>query len=99
MAKVAGSRNVIIADIQEKRVKFAIENGFAYGGFVVPRKLVQDTGEKLQLAQEIASLVAATPNPKGGVTEDIDAVFECTGVEVCTQAAIYVGTPFEDFTS
>lgn len=91
MAKVAGSSNVIIADIQAERVEFAIENGFAHRGFVVPRKHGQDIAEKLRLAQEIASLVATAKNPRS--VGEIDAVFECTGVEACTQAAIYATRP------
>ena len=91
MAKVCGSSNVIIADIQEERVGFAIESGFAHGGFVVPRKRGRDTEENLRIARETATLVAKSEASQGGEVGEFDVTFECTGVEACTQAAIYVG--------
>jgi L-iditol 2-dehydrogenase len=39
--------------------------------------------EKLAFAKEVAEMVKA-------VDGEVDAVFECTGVESCLQAAIYV---------
>ncbi|KAL8823221.1 MAG: hypothetical protein Q9191_006060 [Dirinaria sp. TL-2023a] len=93
MAKNTGSANVIIADIQAKRVEFAIEKGFAHGGFVVPRKNGKDTEEKLRLAKEITSIIATTENHSSGANGEVDVVFECTGVEACTQAAIYATRP------
>ena len=92
MSKVAGSTNVIIADIQAERVEFAISNGFAHGGFVVPPKRGQNIEEKLQIAKETAVLAAEVRTPEGVSVREFDTVFECTGVEACTQAAIYVCT-------
>lgn len=92
MSKLIESSYVVIADIQRQRVTFAVENGFAHRGFVVPRRHSQDVNEKLQIAKEIAAsaiqvkLVDEKPS-----SEKFDAVFECTGVESCSQAAIYVG--------
>ena len=90
VSKVEGSANVIIADIKEERVKFAIDNGFAHDGFVVPQKRGQDIEEKLQIAKETAAIAVNLKPAEGGRLGEVDSVFECTGVEACTQAAIYV---------
>lgn len=85
MAKVSGASTVIIADIQAERVDFAVENKFADTKIVVPMKRFELIDEKLAFAKEVAEMVKAV----SGVGE-VDAVFECTGVESCLQAAIYV---------
>ena len=89
MSKVSGASTVIIADIQSERVVFAVQNGFAHGGFVVPRRQGQTIEEKLQNARDTAALLAKVETA-GGLLGEVDTVFECTGVEACTQAAIYV---------
>ena len=85
MCKVSGAKQVIIADIQSDRVDFAVENKFADAKIDVPMKRPQAIEEKLAFAKEVAELVKGT----SGIGE-VDAVFECTGVESCLQAAIYV---------
>ena len=89
MAKVCGASRVIIADIQAERVDFAVQNKFADIQIVVPMKRPQEINEKLEFAKEVAELAK---KENGG--EELDAVYECTGVESCLQASIYVGTPF-----
>jgi L-iditol 2-dehydrogenase len=88
MCKVSGAKQVIIADIQADRVDFAIQNKFADAEIVVPMKRPQEIDEKLAFAKEVAELVKS----ESGIGE-VDAVFECTGVESCLQAAIYVSLP------
>lgn len=90
MSQVAGSSNVVIADIQPERVAFATGNGFAHSGFTVSRKLGRDISEKLQIAKKTAALAVEVEKARGSTIEGFDTVFECTGVEACTQAAIYV---------
>jgi L-iditol 2-dehydrogenase len=85
MAKVSGAKTVIIADIQADRVDFAVQNKFADTKIVVPMKRPQSIEDKLSFAKEVAEIVKGV----SGVGE-VDAVFECTGVESCLQAAIYV---------
>lgn len=89
MAKVAGSKNVVIADIQQERVEFATQHGFAHQGFTVPAKRGENIYEKLQIGKETAAL--ATMRLLNGTESNrgFDVVLECTGVEACTQAAIY----------
>jgi L-iditol 2-dehydrogenase len=85
MAMVCGAKTVVIADIQVERVDFAVQNKFADVKIVVPMKRPQSIEDKLSFAKEVAGMVKAA----SGVGE-VDAVFECTGVESCMQAAIYV---------
>jgi len=88
MAKYNGAKKVIIADIQAERVSFAVSHKFADASVLVPMKRFEKIEEKLAFAKEVAELVKAQ---NGGV--DVDAVFECTGVESCLQAAIYATRP------
>ena len=93
MAKVDKARTVIIADIQAERVDFAIKNKFADAGVMVPLRKCPTIEEKLAFAKEVAGMVANTKvlgKGDGDVVGGVDAVFECTGVESCLQAAIYV---------
>jgi len=85
MCKYSGAKTVIIADIQAERVDFAVANKFADQKIVVPMKRFEKIEEKLAFAKEVAEMV----KEKNGGGE-VDAVFECTGVESCLQAAIYV---------
>jgi L-iditol 2-dehydrogenase len=87
MCKVSGAKTVIIADIQSERVDFAVQNKFADAKIVVPMKRFEKIEDKLTFAKEVADLVKGA----SGVGE-VDAVFECTGVESCLQAAIYVSS-------
>lgn len=88
MCKVSGAKKVIIADIQAERVEFAVRNKFADTNIVVPMKRFEKVEDKLSFAKEIAELVKVA-----GGGEEVDAVFECTGVESCLQAAIYSTKP------
>lgn len=89
VSKAMGSPAVIIADIQKDRVDFAVNNGFADAGFVVPMARPQTVDEKLAYAQQVADLAGDVEI--GGVpVGQVGAVFECTGVETCVQSAIYV---------
>ncbi|KAH8602904.1 chaperonin 10-like protein [Bisporella sp. PMI_857] len=88
MAKYTGAKRVIIADIQADRTAFAVANNFADAQIVVPMKRFEAIKEKLAFAKEVVSLAL---QENGG--KEVDAVFECTGVESCLQAAIYTTRP------
>ncbi|KAI9904426.1 hypothetical protein N3K66_000955 [Trichothecium roseum] len=92
MAKATGAATVVIADIQGDRVDFALANGFADAGVRVPMARPATTEAKLEYAREVAASVKGT-DVKGGVVGEVDAVFECTGVETCLQTAIYATKP------
>lgn len=80
---------VVIADIQEDRVKFAVANGFADAAVVVPMKRPDTIDAKLEFAKQVAESVKSTTH-NGRPFGEVSATFECTGVEACLQASIYV---------
>ncbi|KAK8074046.1 L-iditol 2-dehydrogenase [Apiospora phragmitis] len=88
--KASGAKAVVIADIQEDRVHFAVQNGFADVAIVVPMARLQTIEDKLAYAKELAGRVTAS---KVGAGEEevgeVGVTFECTGVESCMQTAIY----------
>lgn len=90
VAKAKGAKTIVIADIDAGRVDFAVKNGFAHHGFVVPMKRGKDTEENLAIARETADGVAAVASESGSAIGEVDVVFECTGVPTCVQSAIYV---------
>lgn len=83
VSKVLGAKKVVVADINADRVAWAVERGFADASVVVPMKRPEGIDAKLEFAREVAALV-------GEKAGDVDVTFECTGVESCLQAAIYV---------
>jgi L-iditol 2-dehydrogenase len=90
MCKASGATLVVIADVQSERVNFALENHFADHGVVVPIRQCKTIEEKLAFAKEVAALVHETKQVGDHPIGEVDAVFECTGVESCLQTAIYV---------
>ncbi|OLN86068.1 Sorbitol dehydrogenase 3 [Colletotrichum chlorophyti] len=95
----ADQQRVVIADIQEDRVKFALENGFADAGVVVPALRPQTIEDKLAYAKDVAELVKKAKIDGEDVGE-VNATYECTGVETCMQTSIYIliigmGTPIQ----
>ena len=88
----------MIADIVRARVDFAVEHKFADAGFVVPAKRATDPLEQLQMAKEMAQYIGQVKYPHGQAVGRSDYTFECTGVESCVQASIYVrpsSSPFQ----
>ncbi|POS84794.1 GroES-like protein [Erysiphe pulchra] len=88
MCRVNGAKTVIIADIQDNRLEFSIQHGFSDIKILIPMKRPQTTEEKLAFAREVSDLIK-----KDSGIDEVDATFECTGVESCTQAAIYSTRP------
>ncbi len=92
---VSAAETVVIADIQEERVRFATAHGFAHAGVVVPRAgpgpgaPVED---RLAFARQVADLAKAVC-VGGRPVGEFAATYECTGVESCLQTAIYVRRP------
>jgi len=92
LSKVSQARTVIIADIQEERVRFATDNGFADLGVVVPLKRPDGITEKLDFAKEVAGMVKSL-QVEGQAVGEVSGTYECTGVESCMQSAIYASRP------
>ncbi|KAF2205194.1 GroES-like protein [Delitschia confertaspora ATCC 74209] len=98
VAKISGASTVIIADIDSGRVNFAVENHFAHRGFTVQLKRGNSVEECLEIAKETAAEIGKVKKMAGEDKEEaeigeVDAVFECTGVPSCLQAAIYATRP------
>lgn len=89
-ARLEGCSRVIIADIVEDRIAFALENGFADAGFVVPAKRGASSEERLEIAKQMAVSLGQVRYPDGQAAGKSDYTFECTGVESCVQASIMV---------
>ncbi|CAM1501585.1 Fc.00g035690.m01.CDS01 [Cosmosporella sp. VM-42] len=92
VSKAANAKAVIIADILKDRVDFAVKNGFADAGVLVPMERPQTIEDKLAYARNVADLVKKT-EIRGGAIGEVSAVYECTGVETCVQSAIYATKP------
>lgn len=88
VAKVKGAGKVIIADIDQGRLDFAVQNGFAHASYLVPMKRGKDIDENLAIAKETAAAVGQVES-----VGEVDVVFECTGVPSCVQAGIFVSEP------
>ena len=85
-----GAMHIVIADIRSERVDFAITRGFATAGLTIPLKQGHTIDKKLQIAEETAAMARHRLEFDSESEAAFDVVFECTGVEACTQAAIYV---------
>jgi len=88
--KLRGAACVVIADIDEGRVSFAVENRFADRAFVVPMKRGSTTEEGLEIAKETAKAIGEVEGKQGGAIGEVDAAFECTGVPACVHSSIFV---------
>lgn len=93
VAKINGAGTVVIADLDAGRVDFAVKYGFAHKGYTVPMKRGSTIEQNLDIAKETAAEVGKVAGTDGQPVEEVDAVFECTGVPSCLQAAIYATRP------
>lgn len=97
VAKMKGAKEVVIADIDAGRVEFAVKKRFADTAFTVPMKRGKDVDEGLAIAKDVAAEVGKLTDREGNAIGEADVCFECTGVQACVQAGIYVSTkPISD---
>ncbi|KAI6780472.1 Sorbitol dehydrogenase-like protein [Emericellopsis cladophorae] len=92
VSRAAGHEKIVIADINEDRLDFAVNNGFADVSVVVPMARPETVEDKLKYAKEVAGLVGDA-EIRGEKVGEVGAVYECTGVETCLQASIYATKP------
>ncbi|KAI1213735.1 GroES-like protein [Annulohypoxylon truncatum] len=88
-AQVAGYKTIIMADIDEGRLKFATDNGFATFKVAVKPRRGATTEEKLEIAKDTAAQITDLHWPDGKPVDRPSVTFECTGAESCLQASIY----------
>jgi L-iditol 2-dehydrogenase len=80
---------VLIADINQDRIAFAVRHGFADAAVLVPMVRPETVGQKLEFAKSVAEAIR-TAGVNGCEAGEPHISFECTGVEACLQTAIYV---------
>ncbi|RDK46561.1 alcohol dehydrogenase [Aspergillus phoenicis ATCC 13157] len=89
VAKIEHTCRIVIADIDEGRIAFALEHGFADIGYLVSPKRGDTIDNCLSHAKKLAAEIGKLSWPEGEEVGRFDHVFECTGVESCVQASIY----------
>ncbi|OKL61008.1 hypothetical protein UA08_03582 [Talaromyces atroroseus] len=92
-AKAGRFQKIVIADIDQGRLQFALKNGFASSIYLVPLMGGQTIEEKLEIAKRTVAEVAKLQWADGSAVGQVDCVFECTGVESCIQSSIYATKP------
>lgn len=92
VAKIEHKCPVVITDVDEGRVAFALEHGFADVGFVVVPKKGETIESCLSHAKHLAQEIGKLKWPGGEEVGRFDCVFECTGVESCVQTSVYVSS-------
>ncbi|KZV65998.1 GroES-like protein [Peniophora sp. CONT] len=86
LAKARGARRVVVVDINQARLAFAKENGFAQQTFCLPAAARPKTSEEqLVRAKESGERILEAFQQNDG----FDCIFECTGAEPCIQMAIH----------
>lgn len=89
-ARRSGCKHIAITDIVEDRVQFALENTYADVGRVASGQRSNTLEDSLNMAKSDAEAVAKLKLPGGALFGPADYTFECTGVESCVQAAVFV---------
>ncbi|KAI0641505.1 GroES-like protein [Trametes meyenii] len=86
LARSYGASRVVAIDINQTRLDFALQNGFAQQVYCLPiSDRAKTTDEQLRRAKENISAALAEFNMPDG----FDLVFECTGAEPCIQMSIH----------
>lgn len=94
MARVSGATTVVIVDVDHGRVEYALSNGFAHKGFVVPsRRNAGENSGQFDSAKELAEDVTQIASLNDIDFEGADVTFDCTGKEICMQAGLFVSDP------
>lgn len=88
--RAEGCRDVVMVDIDKGRLDFALEHGFASVVYAVPQRKGQTLEEKLGIARQTSAEIAELRWRDGQAVGRVQTTFECTGVESCVQAGIYV---------
>lgn len=86
VAKSMGASRIVAIDINQPRLDFAKDNGFASQVFCLPMAdKAKTSDEQLRRAKETAQLALSTFEAKDG----FDIVFECTGAEPAIQTSVH----------
>jgi L-iditol 2-dehydrogenase len=93
-ARTEGCRHIVMADVDQGRLQFALDNGFASTIHTVSPKRGPTTEKNLEIAKQTADTIASLTWPNGEYIGQVGTTFECTGVESCLQSSIYVSEIF-----
>lgn len=91
-AQASGYKNIVMADIDDGRLQFALDNMFASVVVHVKPQRGATIEENLAIARELAAEVGRRTWPDGKPVGRVQKTFECTGVESCVQTAVYVSS-------
>lgn len=89
-SRAAGVKNIITADIDQGRLDFAKEKGFATVTYTVRPQKSNSVEEAMSIAASTAREIGELKWPDGTVVSKANVVYECTGVASCVQASVYV---------
>ena len=92
-AQAAGVKNIVMADIDQGRLDFAKEMGFATITYTVRPQRSKSVEEGMTLAASTAREIGELKWPDGTAVSRANIAFECTGVPSCVQTSIYVSKP------
>ena len=90
VAQAEGCKDIIMVDIDEHRLQFALENDFAQVTYGVKPRRGTTLEEKKKIARETAQSISEMKWRDGQLVGQVQRVFECTGVESCLQSSVYV---------
>lgn len=90
--RAEGCQDVVMVDIDEGRLRFALENGFASVVYAVKPKRGETLEDKLGMARATATEIGELKWPGGESMGKVQRTFECTGAESCLQSSIYVSS-------
>lgn len=92
-AQAVGCEDITIADIALNRLEFAHDKGFATAICPVMARRGATIDDSLAIAKETAEEFKMAGSVRGQYAGgSFHTTFECSGVESCVQAAIYVST-------
>ncbi|KAJ5131217.1 uncharacterized protein N7515_007256 [Penicillium bovifimosum] len=91
--------SIVVADIDERRLRIAESMGLGLKTVVIPRggakpENVDQTAYALENAQSVAGVLVEAAGTEGALKVDMfSRVYDCTGVPACVQAGIYASAP------
>jgi L-iditol 2-dehydrogenase len=89
LARASGATSVVAVDIEQAKLDFAAQMGWATGTYALPKGPRVSGFDALEVAKSGWEGLKASEAVAGveGLSDGFDAVFECTGVESCMQLA------------
>ncbi|OBT71802.1 hypothetical protein VF21_09337 [Pseudogymnoascus sp. 05NY08] len=88
-ARAANCQDIVMVDIDEGRLGFALEHGFASVVYAVKPKRGETLEDKLGISKATATEIGELKWPDGEPIGMVQRTFECTGADSCLQSSIY----------